>query len=82
MPDWISKYTSSLKLKIDTKASILLSEFLGNDLSKISNELDKLSINIPQGNTITADDIEKNIGIFSFMSHFRQDLLSTLSISA
>jgi len=70
LPDWISKYTSSLKLKIDTKASILLSEFLGNDLSKISNELDKLSINIPQGNTITADDIEKNIGISKDFNNF------------
>ncbi|MCZ4694126.1 DNA polymerase III subunit delta [Ancylomarina euxinus] len=70
LPDWISKYTSSLKLKIDTKASILLSEFLGNDLSKISNELDKLSINIPQGNSITADDIEKNIGISKDFNNF------------
>ena len=70
LPDWISKYTSSLKLKIDTKASILLSEFLGNDLSKISNELDKLSINIPQGNTITANEIEKNIGISKDFNNF------------
>ncbi len=70
LPDWIAKYTSSLKLKIDTKASILLSEFLGNDLSKISNELDKLSINIPQGNTITADEIEKNIGISKDFNNF------------
>ena len=70
LPDWITKYTKSLKLNIDTKASILLSEFLGNDLSKISNELDKLSINIPQGNTITADDIEKNIGISKDFNNF------------
>lgn len=70
LPDWISKYAGSLKLKIDTKASILLSEFLGNDLSKISNELDKLSINIPQGNTITADEIEKNIGISKDFNNF------------
>lgn len=70
LPDWISKYTGGLKLKIDTKASILLSEFLGNDLSKISNELDKLSINIPKGNTITADDIERNIGISKDFNNF------------
>ncbi|RXQ96824.1 DNA polymerase III subunit delta [Ancylomarina salipaludis] len=70
LPDWITKYTNGLKLKIDTKASILLSEFLGNDLNKISNELDKLSINIPQGNTITADDIEKNIGISKDFNNF------------
>ncbi|MDE5420623.1 DNA polymerase III subunit delta [Ancylomarina sp. DW003] len=70
LPDWITKYTSTLKLKIETKASILLAEFLGNDLSKISNELDKLSINIPQGNTITPDDIEKNIGISKDYNNF------------
>ena len=46
------------------------SEFLGNDLSKISNELDKLSINIPQGKTITADEIEKNIGISKDFNNF------------
>ena len=70
LPDWILKYTKSLGLKIETKASILLAEFLGNDLSKISNELDKLSINIAQGNTITADDIEKNIGISKDFNNF------------
>ena len=70
LPDWIAQYASSLKLKIDTKASILLAEFLGNDLSKISNELDKLSINIPQGNTITANEIEQNIGISKDFNNF------------
>ncbi len=70
LPDWISKYTNSLKLKIETKASILLSEFLGNDLSKISNELDKLSINLSKGKTITADDIERNIGISKDFNNF------------
>ncbi|MRT91892.1 DNA polymerase III subunit delta [Ancylomarina sp. 16SWW S1-10-2] len=70
LPDWIAKYASNLKLKIDTKAGILLSEFLGNDLSKISNELDKLSINIPKGSTITAEEIEKNIGISKDFNNF------------
>ena len=70
LPDWIAKYARNLKLKIDTKAGILLSEFLGNDLSKISNELDKLSINIPQGSTITAEEIEKNIGISKDFNNF------------
>jgi len=41
----------------------MLSEFLGSDLSKISNELNKLMSLLPNGTTITAIDIERNIGI-------------------
>src|SRR5690606_5766098 len=48
---------------IEPKAAAMLVEFLGNDLSKISNELDKLAIVLPQGSTITPKVIEDNIGI-------------------
>jgi len=40
----------------------MLVEFLGNDLSKINNELEKLQIILKQGSLITAKDIEINIG--------------------
>jgi len=63
IPDWIRNYIASKKYSITPKASNLLSEFLGNDLSKIVNEISKLIINIPPGNEITEDYIEKNIGI-------------------
>ena len=43
--------------------SILLAEYLGTDLSKVSNELEKLIISLPENTQITADHIEKNIGI-------------------
>ncbi|MGQ1908511.1 DNA polymerase III subunit delta [Marinifilum sp. RC60d5] len=70
VPDWIKKYASRLKYKIDNKAAFLLAEFLGNDLGKITNALEKLSININKSNTITPDDIEKNIGISKDYNNF------------
>ena len=50
------------KLNIEPKAAAMLVDFLGTDLSKIANELDKLAIILPQGSTITPEVIEENIG--------------------
>lgn len=61
--NWINQTLSSSEYKIEPKASAMLVEFLGTDLSKISNELNKLKIILPKGIAITADHIEKNIGI-------------------
>lgn len=60
---WINQVLNTSGYKIEPKASAMLVEFLGTDLSKISNELDKLKIILPQGTLITAEHIEKNIGI-------------------
>ena len=61
--EWIRKVLTGKKYEIEPKATQMLVEFLGNDLSKISNELDKLTVVIPNNNTITAKHIEENIGI-------------------
>lgn len=63
VPDWIEKAAALLGYKINPIASRLLSDYLGNDLSKIQNELEKLAINLERGTPITEDEIEKNIGI-------------------
>jgi DNA polymerase-3 subunit delta len=60
---WIETYVKSQKLKIGNKSAALLAEFLGNDLSKIHMEVDKLKILIPEGGEITPEEIQKNIGI-------------------
>jgi len=63
IPEWIN---NQLKLKgytIRPKAAQMLTEFLGTDLSKISNEIGKLEINLPKGTEITDIIIEENIGI-------------------
>lgn len=61
---WITKYCKSKNVGIDDKAVAMLSEFLGTDLSKLVNELEKLvltkSIDVPR---ITPELVEKNIGI-------------------
>ena len=59
---WISRVLQGKGYSIEPKANAMLVEFLGNDLSKISNELNKLQIILPKGHQITASDIEKNIG--------------------
>lgn len=61
--DWISTYVTQNKLKISTPTAQLLSEYLGNDLSKIVNEIDKLKITLKEGDTISPKIIEANIGI-------------------
>ena len=59
---WIKKTVTEKSFTIDTKAADMLAEFLGNDLNKINNELEKLMLVVPKGVTITPIDIEKNIG--------------------
>jgi len=59
---WISRVLQGKGYSIEPKANAMLVEFLGNDLSKISNELDKLQIIFPKGHTINPKDIEENIG--------------------
>lgn len=63
VPAWIENYLKDKGVVIGHKALALLAEYLGNDLSKISNELNKLMINIKPPTEITVDDIEQNIGI-------------------
>jgi DNA polymerase-3 subunit delta len=62
LPQWLKRVLSGKNLNIEPKASAMLIEFLGNDLSKIANEIDKLAIILPPGSTITPESIEKNIG--------------------
>ncbi|MFC2113786.1 DNA polymerase III subunit delta [Bacteroidota bacterium] len=60
---WIESIVKSKDFKITNKASALLSEYLGNDLSKITNEIEKLFKIKHESKTIDLDDIEKHIGI-------------------
>jgi len=63
LPDWITAYLKSKKMSIDPKASQLIAEYLGTNLSKIVNELDKLVINLPPGTAVNEKHIQENIGI-------------------
>lgn len=63
LPDWIKDHVISKGYSISPKASMLLAEFLGNDLSRIVNEVAKLEILVEKGTTINEIHIEENIGI-------------------
>jgi len=61
--DWISNYVSQIGYSINPRSSQLLGEFLGTDLSRIVNELEKLKLVVPKGSEITDTIIQDNIGI-------------------
>lgn len=71
IPGWIDRYLMTRGIKTDPSASAMLTEFLGTDLHKIANELDKLIITLPAGKpVITTALIEKNIGISKDYNNF------------
>lgn len=70
IPSWISGELQKMNLKITPKASYLLSEFLGNDLAKISNELSKLQLVMGDNDLITPELIQINIGISKDFNNF------------
>ena len=74
--DWIKRVLSGKKYLIEPKANAMLVEFLGTDLSKINNELEKLQIILPVGSTITPNHIEENIGFSKDFNNF--ELLNAL----
>ena len=62
VPDWIVNVLKGQQYGIEPKAAAMLAEFLGTDLSKINNELEKLKIVFPAGHVFTPKNIEENIG--------------------
>ncbi len=68
--DWIRRTLNGKKYKISPKACVMLVEFLGTDLSKISNELDKLMLVVQSATEITPDLVEEHIGISKDYNNF------------
>ncbi|MCB0807037.1 MAG: DNA polymerase III subunit delta [Bacteroidales bacterium] len=60
---WMKSYLEKRGYSISPKASVMLVEFLGTNLSKIVNELEKLTLNIPEKAEINDAVVEQNIGI-------------------
>ena len=63
IPAWIDNYLKQYRYTITPQASQILTAYLGTELSKISNELDKLLIAVKDTTNITPVHIEKNIGL-------------------
>ncbi len=82
MRDWelnahITDYCSARKVHIDRKATEMLKEFVGNDLSRLATDIDKLIV-AGGGEPITPEMVEKNIGISKDYNNF--ELIKALSV--
>lgn len=63
VPSWISAYLSDKGINIAPDASMMAAEFLGTDLNKIANEMDKVIVNLKGQKSISADMIKEMVGI-------------------
>lgn len=71
IPAFINSYFMTKTLGIDPKSAQMLTDYLGNDLSKLVNEMDKLILSLPAGERrVTAELIERNIGISKDFNNF------------
>ncbi|MCU0341877.1 MAG: DNA polymerase III subunit delta [Spirosomaceae bacterium] len=63
LPDWVGEYTRAQGTKISIKAIQMLVEYIGNDLKRLTSEIDKILINLKASEEITAAIVEKYVGI-------------------
>jgi len=77
LPQWANEMVEQHGLSINQKALALLVDHIGNDLSRIENEIEKLAVNLGTRKNITEDDIEKYIGVSKEFNVFElQDALA------
>ena len=75
---WLPDVLKKKHLSIQPKATQMLVDFLGTDLSRIQNEVNKLALIVPENTEVTPDIIEKNIGISKEFNNF--ELKSALAV--
>jgi len=63
LPEWTEELVQSKVLAISQKALMLLVDHIGNDLCRIENEIDKISINLGKRKTISEEDVEQYVGV-------------------
>ena len=63
LPEWTEELVQAKEHAISQKALMLLVDHIGNDLSRIENEIDKILINLSNRKTITEEDVEKYVGV-------------------
>ncbi len=87
LPDWVADYCHQAGVKISPKAIQMLVDFIGNDLKRISNEIQKIMVNLKAGEPVDAGTVEKYVGIskeynvFEFQKALQQrDILKANSI--
>ncbi len=77
LPEFTRQMITDLGLSINHNALLLLVDHIGNDLSRLKNEIEKISINLNQRKNITEDDIENFVGVSKEFNVFElQDAIS------
>lgn len=87
LPEWTQELLRSKQLSISPKGLALLVDHIGNDLTRIENEIEKISINLGKRKTITEEDIEEFVGVSKDFNVFelqsalaRKDLAKSIRI--
>ena len=71
LPGFIASYMKRKGVDMEPKATVMLADFVGSDLSRLTGELEKLIITLPAGHKrVTPEQIEKNIGISKDYNNF------------
>ncbi|MEJ1239941.1 DNA polymerase III subunit delta [Chryseolinea sp. T2] len=63
LPEFVNEYTTDRKIPIEDQAIRALCEFVGNDLHRLANEIDKLIISLQPGEAITANLVMNQVGV-------------------
>ena len=63
LPEWTSEMIAAKGLSIQSNALSILVDHIGNDLSRLKNEIEKISINLNKRKNITEEDIENYVGV-------------------
>lgn len=63
LPEFVREYSQEKKISIDDRAILVLCESVGNDLHRLTNEIDKLTISLPAGAGISVDQVMNQVGI-------------------
>lgn len=81
IPDWVMGCAKKYQLKMDQKASILISEFLGSDLSSIDSTIQKLKLLVDSNQIIDVDIVQKHVGFSKDFNLFElQNAIATKNI--
>lgn len=81
VPAWINQFLKGKKLQATPAAVIMLAEFIGSDLSRLANEMEKLAINLKPGETIDERLVRENIGLSKEYNIFElQNALTRLDV--
>ena len=63
LPEFVYEYMKEKKVQVDDRAVQVLCEYVGNDLHRLANEIDKLIISLPSGGSISVDQVMNQVGV-------------------